>query len=224
MDGGSATNVVGFTNSDILGGGASLGTENTGTFEVGTELKFFKNRAGIDFTYYNGKTKEDILDAPIPGSTGYTRQIRNSANITNKGEEIILYVSPVETKNFIWTITLNWSQNKSKVDFLAEGINEVFLGGFEGSGIYAVQGQPLGSIYGTRWLRDSNGKVVINDDPTASDFGYPIQDAQVGVIGNVNPKWLGGITNGGIICEIPNDPNCISSVGLSGFVPKNILK
>lgn len=195
VDGGSSSSVVGFTNGDVLGGGSRLGSEITSSYEFGTELKFFQNRAGIDFTYYYGKSKDDILNVPIPGSTGYKEQIRNSANITNKGEEIILYVSPIETKDFKWTITLNWSQNKSMVNDLAEGVNEVHLGGFEGSGIYAVKGQPLGSIYGTRWLRDGNGNVVINDDPTSSDYGYPIQDAQVGVIGNVMPKWIGGINN-----------------------------
>ncbi|MFM9053062.1 MAG: SusC/RagA family TonB-linked outer membrane protein, partial [Bacteroidota bacterium] len=86
-------------------------------------------------------------------------------------------------------INLNWSRNRNEVLQLADGVNELFLGGFEGSAIYAVTGQPYGQIYGGKFVRDGNGNLVIVD-------GLPIQDAQVGVIGNPNPDWLMGITNG----------------------------
>ncbi len=190
----TSTNVVGFTASDYLGN-PKLKPESTSSFEIGGDLKFFQNRAGIDVTYYSSTSKEVILPVPLAGSTGYKYQYKNAAQITNHGIEIIAYVRPVEMKNFQWDITFNWSQNKGKIDKLADGVNEVFLGGFEGSAIYAVKGQPYGTIYGSRWLRDGNGNVVINDDASSSDYGYPIQDAQVGVIGNVTPKWIGGITN-----------------------------
>ena len=139
------------------------------------------NRLGLDITYYNNKSEDQILSVPIAGSTGYQYQIKNAGSMENKGIEIMAYITPVKSKNFQWDITLNWSQNKNKVLFLADGINDLFLGGFEGSAIYAVVGQPYGQMYGGRWLRDGSGNIVINEAD-----GLPIQDPTVGVIGDPN--------------------------------------
>jgi hypothetical protein len=76
---------------------------------------------------------------------------------------------------------------------LGEGIDNVFLGGFEGSAIYAVVGEEFGSIFGGQWLKDESGNIIIEDDPNSASYGYPIQDAQVGVVGNINPDWIAGI-------------------------------
>jgi hypothetical protein len=76
------------------------------------------------------------------------------------------------------------------------------LGGFEGSAIYAVTGEPYGSIYGGRWLRedidgdgepDADGDIIINDNPDSDTYGYPLLDAQTGVIGDINPDWIAGV-------------------------------
>src|SRR6185295_14839455 len=69
----------------------------------------------------------------------------------------------------------------------------LFLGGFEGSAIYAVTGEQYGTIYGGRWLRDPATNEIIIDDGTLGQEGYPVQDAQVGVIGDVNPDWIAGV-------------------------------
>ena len=104
--------------------------------------------------------------------------------------QVVYGKNRIQYKNFEWNITLNWARNRNKVTALADGINDLFLGGFEGSAIYAVVGQPYGQIYGGRWLRDGNGRVVVNEAD-----GLPIQDPTVGVIGDPNPNWTGGISN-----------------------------
>lgn len=190
----NAYNIVGFTAGDVLGN-PNLKPEKTNSTEFGTDLRFLNNRIGVDFTYYNSKSIDQILPVPIAGSTGYSFQVVNTGSIQNKGMEIMLNISPVKTDNFNWDLSLNWSHNHSEVLSLSNGVNELFMGGFEGSAIYAVVGQQFGSIYGSRWLRDENGNVVINDDANSSDYGRPIQDASVGVIGDINPDWIGGITN-----------------------------
>lgn len=181
--------VSGYSYSDVLGN-PDLKPENTTSLEIGADLKFLDNRLGLDITYYSSKSKDAIFQVPIAGSTGFQAQIKNAASMENKGLELMLYATPVKTKSFQWDISLNWSQNRNKVIALADGINELFLGGFEGSAIFAVVGKPYGQIYGGRWIRDSQGRVVIDEAD-----GLPIQDPTVGSIGDPNPDWNGGITN-----------------------------
>lgn len=181
--------IVGYSVDNTLGN-PNLKPEKTKSFEIGADLKFLDNRLGLDITYYNNQSVDQILAVPIAGSSGYRAQIKNAGSIENKGVELVLYAKPVKTKNFEWDISLNWAKNKNKVLALADGIKQLFLGGFEGSAIYAVVGQPYGQIYGGRWLRDGSNRIVINEAD-----GLPIQDPTVGVIGDPNPNWTGGVTN-----------------------------
>jgi TonB-linked SusC/RagA family outer membrane protein len=190
-----------YSNSATLGN-PELKPEKVNSFEVGADLRFVNNRIGLDVTYYESKSLDQIVPAPIAGSTGFQQQYVNSGSIENKGWEVSLNLTPVKTKDWKWDIGVNWSMNKSEVLSLANGVDVLFLGGFEGSAIYAVTGEQYGSIYGTRWLRDGNGNIVIDDQqflPDGSEnptYGQPIQDAQVGVIGDVNPDWIAGVSTG----------------------------
>ncbi|MBK9732077.1 MAG: SusC/RagA family TonB-linked outer membrane protein [Chitinophagaceae bacterium] len=188
-----------YSNSATLGN-PGLKPEKVTSFEVGADLRFINNRIGLDVTYYQSKSVDQIIPAPIAGSTGYQQQYLNSGSIENKGFEVALNITAIKTKDWKWDIGANWSTNKSEVLELANGVNELFLGGFEGSAVYAIVGEQYGSIYGSRWLRDDNGNIVIDDVQFLSDgsenptYGYPIQDAQVGVIGDVNPDWIAGLS------------------------------
>lgn len=182
-------------------GNTGLKPEKTNSFEIGADLRFINNRIGLDLTYYQTKSLDQIVPAPIAGSTGFQQQYLNSGSIENKGFEVALNLTPVKTKDWKWDIGVNWSHNHSEVLALANGVDVLFLGGFEGSAIYAVTGEQYGSIYGSRWLRDENGNIVIDDQefiPGTTDpnptYGQPIQDAQVGVIGDVNPDWIAGVS------------------------------
>jgi hypothetical protein len=188
--------VVGYSNYYILGN-PELKPEKVNSTEIGFDLRFVQNRIGVDFTYYSSRSLDQILASPIPGSSGYQYIYKNIGELTNKGMELMLNTTPIKTKNFRWDLDFNWSQNNSEVVSLGDtSIKTLFLGGFEGSAIYAVVGEEYGSIYGGRWLRDGNGSVVIDDDINSGNYGFPIVDNQVGVIGNVNPDWIGGINTG----------------------------
>ena len=148
--------VVGYSNSYILGN-PQLKPEKVNSTEFGVELKFLNNRIGIDATYYASKSLDQILATPVPGSSGYQYMYQNTGELTNNGIELMLTTTPVKTKNFKWDLNFNWSTNKSMVVSLGDtSIKSLFLGGFEGSAIYAVVGEEYGSIYGGRWLRDGN--------------------------------------------------------------------
>lgn len=170
-------------------GNNKIKPETNRTLELGTELRFLKERVSLDFTYYQITNKDQIVLAPIASSSGYQYSFINSGEIENKGIEILLKAEPVKTENFTWGITVNYTRNRNKVVSLAPGIESLFLSGFTGSGSYAIPGQPFGVIYGGRWLRDGQGRTVIGQD------GYPIVDPQQGVLGNPNPDYLMGIRN-----------------------------
>ena len=177
---------------------SGLEPEKTTALEYGVELKFLKNRLGIDFSYYDSKSEGQIIPVEVAASSGFRNIILNAGDISNKGFEIGAYITPVQTKSFKWDINVNFSTNKNRVESLAEGLESLSLGGFETPGSRAVVGQPYGVIYGGRWLRDGNGNIVIDDEGDAStnpNFGFPVVDPEEGVIGDPNPDWLMGIRN-----------------------------
>ncbi len=167
-------------------GNSELKPEKTKTFEIGVDLKFIQNRVGISYTYFSNKGEDLLLNVPIAGSTGYTTMFMNAGSMTTKGHEITADLIPVKTKDWQWTINVNWSLINNEVLQLAPGVDNLFLGGFEEPAIRAVVGQPYRTIYGLDWKRDANGTVLIDAD------GYPIQgDSQV-ALGNIDPKWTMG--------------------------------
>ena len=81
--------------------------ENTKSYEFGVEAALFRSRAGFDITYYNAKTFNQIFAVPVSTSTGYNSKFLNAGNIRNKGMELSVYGTPVQTKDFSWNINVN---------------------------------------------------------------------------------------------------------------------
>ena len=94
--------------------------------EVGTELRFFKGRGGIEFTYYSQKTTDDILSATISQASGFNYTSANIGQLTNKGIELLLTATPVQGP-ITWDISFNIAQNKNKVVELSEGVTRLFV-------------------------------------------------------------------------------------------------
>lgn len=167
-----------------------LKPEKTESFEAGVEASFFKSRLGFDFTYYDAKTKDQILPLTLSTATGYTRKIVNSGVLRNKGIELSLYGTPIKTRDFSWDISLNFTRNRNTVESLYRDLDNIVLGSFQGSiTVNATLGRPYGDIHGTDFNYIDGQKVVLANgryDKTASNNV---------TIGNVNPDWIGGITN-----------------------------
>ncbi len=175
----------------------NLKPEFTKTTEIGIDLGFLKNRINLEATYYISKSTDVLLSVPISDATGFTNIYKNAASLENKGFEVTLGLRPIETKNFSWNIDFNISSNQNKVIALAEGIDELFLAGFTGSGVYAIPGQPYGQIRGGAYLKDNNGNLVINDDVNDAFYGFPIakDGGENQTLGNTQPKWIGSVRN-----------------------------
>lgn len=185
---------IGYMNADVLGN-PELRPEKTNSVEFGFDLRLFENRIGLDFTYYNQVSKDQIFQVPTAAPSGYLAQLKNAGSIGNSGVEIVLTATPLIVEEFRWDLTVNFTKNNIKVLELAPGVENIFLGGFQGSSVRAVAGLPYGSIFGFGWLRNANGDIIIDDNPESSNYGYPILSDKEKAFGSANPDWLMGIRN-----------------------------
>jgi len=195
-----------FDQSSLLGN-KELTPEISTTTELGLDLRFFKDRLGLDATVYQTRSKDAILNASLAPSSGYTSVWLNAGEMTSRGIELTLDVIPVETKNFTWNSQINFTKSESVVNKLAPGIERLFLAGFNAAGTYLVEGNQYGAIFGGAYLRDEagtstdtdlnipGGAVVINDDPSSGEYGYQAVDPKQRAIGNPNPDFIIGWNN-----------------------------
>lgn len=165
-----------------------LKPEKTYSFEVGTELKFFSNRLGIDFTYYNNKTINQILTAILPASSGFNTKMYNAGEVRNNGVEIVFTAQPIKSKDFIWNTTINFAKNNSLVASLVNGMTSFKLQEWNTVGTYAEVGQPYGVLRGRGWALDSQGRRLVNADGTAM---FTNDD----IIGNASPNFTTSMIN-----------------------------
>jgi TonB-linked SusC/RagA family outer membrane protein len=179
----------------------NLKSERTRSFEFGADLRFWNNKIGFDFTYYNETTFDQIINAEVPSESGAYRILTNGGDIANKGMELQLNVTPFEKPEFKWEISVNFAKNKNEVVSLAEGVESLSVGGESQFDLLAVPGKPYGELIGSHMKRyyktDNDGNIV--DDPNngkpliGSDGLYVIDDRSS--IGNIQPDWTGGLTN-----------------------------
>lgn len=159
------------------------------SYEFGTDLKFFMNRISLDFTYYNNKTKNQILQIPQPQSSGYPAAYKNAGLITNRGMEFTLSGTPVRTKNFTLDLGLNLATNKTMVNRLDPAVKMYIFDGLNnGLQVVAIEGHKLGDIYGTAYELNSDGSKLIGSD------GLPVSTSNNEVIGNIQPKYTGSFS------------------------------
>ena len=92
----------------------------------------------------------------------------------------------INNTNFTWKLNANYSHNKNKVTDL-NGVESVFLAGFTGTSSRVVEGHPVGTLWGGKFARDSNGGYVLDDN------GFPTISEEEGVLGDPNPDWIGGV-------------------------------
>ena len=178
--------------SSSANGGDALQPEFTTELELGAQLSFFKRRFELDFTWYDKKSTNMIAPVTTPSSTGYTSFYTNFGGISNKGIEIEATVRPVMTKNFNWEIRGVFTQNKSIVTSLTEGMTHLDLGGGTTDATTGFEvDKPYGFLYGTKVLRDSATGAFLIDKKT----GTMIADPTPGMIGNPNPDYKLGIAN-----------------------------
>lgn len=166
---------------------ASYATE----FEIGAELGFFGDRLAVDVAFYNKKSRDEIVSAPVSITSGYGAAVLNIGKLQNKGIELLISGSPFKSKKFTWTSSFNGSVNSSKVLSLATGTDRLLTAQSRSGVGYTEQivGLPANQVVAADFAFDANGKVIV-DPNTNLPISGPLR-----AYGSAYAKWIAGFTN-----------------------------
>ena len=172
---------------------SELRPETTTGIELGTDIRLFNNRVGLDFTYYDQTTTDQILAVEISRATGYIYKLLNAGEVQNRGVELMLTATPLQLPSgFIWDVMANWARNRSQVIELADGLDTYVLNTYHVTSEARV-GRPFGELRGTFFARDPDGNVIYrNGQPVA---GVNEDGSTVKTLGNIQADWTAGISN-----------------------------
>jgi iron complex outermembrane receptor protein len=177
--------------------------------EIGAEMRFLKNRLGFDVSVYQDNTFNQIININIPQEAGISATKINAGNIQNKGIEIAIDGTPIKTKNFDWTSTVTYSNNRNKIVSLYQGLNEYNLGAdvFEISS-WALTGKSYGVLrttihsaaYQAKNSSGANVDNLNNGKPILTWRGdaraaFPARSNVLQDVGDINAKFRGGWNN-----------------------------
>lgn len=163
--------------------------ELVNSFEIGSDMKFFMNRIGLDITYYDTRSHNQITYMPVAFTSGYDNAIVNSGIIQNKGLEVHLNTTPIKSASAQWDINFAFSNNKSEVLELADNVERVTLYEHWRLTIEARPDRPYGDIVGYGFLRDDNDNILVDE------YGMAIRDDTPKVLGNFTPDFSLSISN-----------------------------
>lgn len=172
------------------------------SYEGGIELKFLKNRIGVEFSAYKNINKDQILEMAIPTVSGYNSMMVNAGLIETKGYDLSITASPVKTKDITWDISFNLGKTKSIVKKLAEGqkdyrlvweFSNMFVDHIEGEEWSMMSGRKIKHYQaldakGNPIYDPNNGKMVV------SEQGQVLYDENQ-KFGSVLPRYTGGFSS-----------------------------
>lgn len=170
-----------------------LKPEISSAYEAGLDMKFFNNRLGFDFTYYRSLTKNQIMTVPMAGE--FSSKYINAGEILNEGVELMLYTTPVKTKDFEFNLDMSLAHNNTTVVKLHDDAKYISFN-FKNENMLvdvgAEEGGRLGNIYAnTFYARNENGDLILRN-------GMPMiksnSSAERKCIGNIQPDLLMSIT------------------------------
>ena len=156
----------------------------TTTAELGLDLKLFKNRLNFDLAVYAGNTKNQILNRIVDRSTGYNVGVFNVGRVDNKGLELAVNGTPVQTKSFKWTLNGTFTANRNKIKELADTSVVLRTGALGGGQVVANVGGSMGDLYGRGFLRSPDGQIVFN-----GTTGNALASADLMYLGNTMPQF-----------------------------------
>jgi TonB-linked SusC/RagA family outer membrane protein len=200
--------------------------------EIGLELGFLKQRLSFSAAVYNTNTKNQTIPIQISGATGYTSAYVNSGEMNNKGIELDLTYAVIQSKNVRWEVGANYAYNKNTVKSLGFGLNEVDLPNALAYNllpinIAAVIDQPYSQVKTTDWLRDDQGRIIVDKntgnptaDPTQHTFGTTVPPTKIGITTSVSYKnfTLSAVADGRFGAVIFNGiGNALDFTGVSWY-------
>ena len=169
-------------------GNDAIRPERTKEWELGLEGKFLNNRAGIEVSWYNKKIVDQILQTTVPPSSGVTSMLMNIGILQNRGFEVAAYGTPIETRDWRFSISGNIAWNKNKVLQLAEGVERLEHARWDNGAayLYSYPGETMGDIYAYAPVTDDKGNYVVDGDGFYKVTSEPVK------VGNAMADLVGG--------------------------------
>ena len=169
---------------------ANLKPEIITANELGTEMKFFNNRLGLEFTWYNNVSTNQFLALGAPSGSGYTYYYVNAGKITNKGTEVTIDSELLKSENFSWKSSLNFAANKNKIVELIASEPDYQTGGYDEGFISITKaGGSFNDVYVYHFARNNAGQIILDSN------GVPTKAESPTKVGNANPDWILGWNN-----------------------------
>jgi TonB-dependent starch-binding outer membrane protein SusC len=196
-------------------GNPNLTWEEREDFDLGLEIALFESKLELSVDAYQGTTNELLLNRPLVGASGFTGIQENIGSIRNKGIDIGLTTTNIETKNILWTTNFNISFFDNEILKLA---GTPFAAGFAS---WVAEGEALGSFRGYRTVgifqtqaeidalnakaKELTGRSTAVYQSTLTrpgdiqfkdinNDGVITSDDQE-ILGDANPNYYGGVTN-----------------------------
>lgn len=216
----SSTYTTVFNDERVVGTGINrlanpdLKWEKTTQSDIGVELGMFGGRVSLEADLYYRKTTDMLLDAPVPRTSGYATIRKNIGSMENKGIELSLNTTNIQSENFTWTTAFNISMNRNKIISLATSADIFGIGGpnFTNPTNIIRIGEPAGSFWGltrlgvwseaeaaeaAKFVSYRNGLTILPGDIKYLDVNgdYAINDEDRMIIGNGSPDAWGGFLN-----------------------------
>lgn len=165
-----------------------LKPQRVNSYEAGVNMGMFDNRIDVDFTMYYLYSFDQILQLPLPVSSGANNIWINRGELYNRGFEISLNTVPVHRPNFLVKAGINFTRNRNYILSLGGHAGSYLLAdiwGLNGPAMELYEGSEYGTITGYDYVYHANGKPILNEEGTH----YKITDTRV-PIGNASPDFL----------------------------------
>lgn len=217
-----------FTSLPSSFGNDGIKPEQKHEIEFGVEAKFFGKRLGLEVNYYNGQIRDQILPLTIPSTSGATSVLANIGTLRNKGLEILISGTPIQTRGLTWETTLTYARNKNVVEKLANNSTELLHADFDGAAaqLRSVVGQPMGDFYTPLVEKSSSGASVVQANGL-----YKLDGSKMEKVGNSMPKAVGGLLNTfsykGIVLDVNLDYRFgghVMPTGLFWMISRGLLE
>lgn len=162
----------------------------TKSTEIGLDVRFLNDRLGLDIAYYDNTTNNQIIQIPIPNSSGFSSRLMNAGSVSNRGIELTLSATPIQTKDLSWNLNFTLAHNTSKVNKLHEGLKNIQMYFCEAMSVMAVEGEPYGIMYGSDYLYNDDGEIMRDEQ------GYPLYNKNYdSYLGSATPKVILGLSS-----------------------------
>ena len=191
--------------------GASLGAISGGTIpnseitpfeknetEFGIDLRMFDNKLSIDATYYDNETLGDIVGVSASATSGYGSALANLGNISNKGIELLIKGTLMQSDDFAWNASVNYTNNTSEVVATNDTGGNISMQEPRSRNLRVthIVGEKYGALYGSSYVRDASGAIVhqmVNGIPIPKIgprkiLGFGVAPTQLGIGSSIRYK------------------------------------